>query len=175
MYVCICIHTYVHMRSYETLVLVYETTRRHIPKHCDLLQPPPPQQRNLPPNFTIGFGRDTFRISVGTRDRFYVVFLSFPQGSTGIVQGRYLNCQLASIPHSISRDVRQISARRCSSWPWVGVHAFYFNALLLVLGFHSPYLNMLLELFFICSQERVRSKRHAVCCTGVKWLVTVVG
>jgi len=75
----------------------------------------------------------------------------------------------------LSRDVRQCSARRYSSWPWVGVHAFYFNALLLVLGFYSPYLYKLLELFFICSQERVRSKRHAVYCTGVKWLVTVVG
>lgn len=172
-----CVYAYTHTYICDLTKRWFLCTKLHVVtfQNTAIFSNPPPQQRNLPPNFTIGFGRDTFRISVGTRDRFYVVFLSFPQGSTGIVQGRYLNCQLASIPHSISRDVRQISARRCSSWPWVGVHAFYFNALLLVLGFHSPYLNMLLELFFICSQERVRSKRHAVCCTGVKWLVTVVG
>jgi len=88
------------MRSYETLVIVYETTRYHIPKHCDLLKTFFISPRKLPPSFFVGFGRDTFRISAGTSDKFYVVFLSFPQGSIGIIQGRCLICQLASTLYS---------------------------------------------------------------------------
>ena len=88
------------MRSYETLVVVYQTTWCHIPKHCELLKTFFISPRKLPPSFFVGFGSDTIRISAGTSERFYVVLLSFPQGSIGITQRRCLMCQFASTLHS---------------------------------------------------------------------------
>ena len=77
------IGTHIRMRSYETLVLVCQTTRHHIPKHCDFLEKIFFSPRKLPPSFIVGFGRDTIRISAGTRDMFYVVCLSSPREVLG--------------------------------------------------------------------------------------------
>jgi hypothetical protein len=61
--------------------------------------------------------------------------------------------------HSSFRKIRltagrQRSVRCCFSLPWVGVQIFQFNVLCLMLGFYSPCLKNVLEMFSFGSQTR---------------------
>jgi hypothetical protein len=75
------IHIYIYTYIRHLTKRWYLCTKQHgvtFQNTAILKKSPPP--RKLLPNFTVGFGRTTFRISSGTRDRFYVIFLSFPPG-----------------------------------------------------------------------------------------------
>jgi len=57
------------------------------------------------------------------------------------IHGNYFISSIHYFIQTVSHDGRQRSARRFSNLPWVDVHEFYFNALLLMFSFYSAYFN----------------------------------
>jgi hypothetical protein len=61
---------------------------------------------------------------------------------------------------SFLKDGRQRSNNWYCSLQWVKVHAFYFNVLLAILSFSSPFLNKMLKIFFFSTHRLQRIWRY---------------